>query len=109
MMFHQGDIIYLNCDPQSGHEQKGRRPALVISNDLSNERSAFVMVCPITHTQPKNPFFVALPQGLKTDGYVLCNQARMLDAVSRTAAFEESIDYDTTQEAVDIVISLIEC
>ena len=49
-IFGQGDIVYLDFDPQSGHEQKGRRPALVISNNLFNRVSSLTMVCPITHT-----------------------------------------------------------
>lgn len=49
-IFEQGDIVYLDFDPQSGHEQKGRRPALVISNNLFNRVSSLTMVCPITHT-----------------------------------------------------------
>lgn len=107
-MIYQGDIVYIDCDPQSGHEQKGRRPALVISNNIANRRSPFVMVCPITHTPPKNPFFVKVPDGVKVDGYVLCNQARMLDANSRNAAYIDRVDTETLHEAVDIVISLIE-
>lgn len=66
------------------------------------------MVCPITHTPPKNPFFVKVPDGVKVDGYVLCNQARMLDANSRNAAYIDRVDTETLHEAVDIVISLIE-
>lgn len=49
-VFEQGDIVYLDFDPQAGHEQKGRRPALVISNNLFNRVSSLTMVCPITHT-----------------------------------------------------------
>ena len=45
-IFEQGDIVYLDFDPQSGHEQKGRRPALVISNNLFNRVSSLTMVCP---------------------------------------------------------------
>lgn len=108
-MFSQGSIIYLDCDPQSGHEQKGRRPALVISNDIANAKNPFAMVCPITHTLPKNPFYVKVPHGLKVDGYILCNQAKMLDMDSRKASYADMVDYDTLQEAVDIVIGLIEC
>ena len=49
-IFEQGDIVYLDFDPQAGHEQKDRRPALVISNNLFNRVSSLTMVCPITHT-----------------------------------------------------------
>lgn len=105
----QGDIVYLDCDPRAGHEQGGRRPALVVSNDIANRRNRFAMVCPITHTLPRNPFFVKVPDGLKVDGYILCNQARMLDIDSRQATYVDAVDRNTLQEAVDIVIGLIEC
>lgn len=49
-VFEQGDIVYLDFDPQAGHEQRGRRPALVVSNNLFNRVSSLTMVCPITHT-----------------------------------------------------------
>ena len=50
-IFEQGDIVYLDFDPQSGHEQNGRRPALVISNNLFNRVSSLTMVCPQSPTQ----------------------------------------------------------
>ena len=45
----KGDFIVATFDPQSGHEQKGRRPALVISNSLFNKATGFTIVCPITN------------------------------------------------------------
>ena len=60
-IFEQGDIIYMDFDPQAGHEQKGRRPALVVSNNLFNRVSSLTMVCPITH-RPKKSFSYPLGQ-----------------------------------------------
>lgn len=54
----QGDFVILSFDPQSGHEQKGRRPALVISNTLFNKHTGLVMVCPITSTFRNFPFHI---------------------------------------------------
>ena len=71
-IFEQGDIVYLDFDPQSGHEQKGRRPALVISNNLFNRVSSLTMVCPITHTDRGHPFHLRLDERTKTDGVILC-------------------------------------
>ena len=82
-IFEQGDIVYLDFDPQSGHEQKGRRPALVISNNLFNRVSSLTMVCPITHTDRGHPFHLRLDERTRTDGVILCDQARMLDLNSR--------------------------
>ena len=107
-IFEQGDIVYLNFDPQSGHEQRGRRPALVVSSDLFNRVSSLTMVCPITHTDRGHPFHLRLDGRTKTDGVVLCDQARMLDLTSRRAAFEEKAPEDITAEAVDLIVGFVE-
>lgn len=70
-VFEQGDIVYLDFDPQAGHEQKGRRPALVVSNNLFNRVSSLTMVCPITHTDRGHPFHVKLDGALRQTG-LLC-------------------------------------
>lgn len=107
-IFEQGDIVYLDFDPQSGHEQRGRRPALVVSNDLYNRVSSLTMVCPITHTDRGHPFHIKLDERTKTDGVVMCDQARMLDLNSRHAAFEEKAPEDIVAEAVDLIIGFVE-
>lgn len=107
-IFEQGDIVYLDFDPQAGHEQKGRRPALVVSNDLFNRISSLTMVCPITHTDRGHPFHVRLDGRTKTDGIVMCDQARMLDLASRRAVFEEKAPADLVAEAVDLLIGFVE-
>lgn len=107
-VFEQGDIVYLDFDPQAGHEQKGRRPALVVSNDLFNRVSSLTMVCPVTHTDKGHPFHVRLDVRTKTDGVILCDQARMLDLNSRRASFEEKAPADIVAEAVDLIIGFVE-
>ena len=107
-IFEQGDIVYLDFDPQSGHEQRGRRPALVVSNNLFNRVSSLTMVCPITHTDKGHPFHVRLDERTKTDGVTLCDQARTLDLTSRNASFEERAPEDITAEAVDLIVGFVE-
>ena len=107
-VFEQGDIVYLDFDPQSGHEQKGRRPALVVSNNLFNRVSSLTMVCPITHTDRGHPFHLRLDGRTKTSGVVMCDQARTLDLASRRASFEEKAPADIVAEAVDLIISFVE-
>jgi len=107
-VFEQGDIVYLDFDPQSGHEQRGRRPALVVSNNLFNRVSNLTMVCPITHTDRNSPFQLRLDHRTKTDGVVMCDQARMLDLNSRRASFEEKSPADILAEAVDLIAGFIE-
>jgi mRNA interferase MazF len=106
--FSQGDIVYLNFTPQAGHEQRGRRPALVVSNDLFNRVCSLTMVCPITHTDRACPFHVRLDDRTKTDGVILCDQARMLDLSSREAVFVENAPKDLVAEVVDILTGIIE-
>ena len=67
----KGDLITLSFDPQSGHEQKGRRPALVVSNDLFNRHTGLALVCPITNTNRKVPFHVAVPNDTSITGFVM--------------------------------------
>ena len=107
-VFEQGDIVYLDSDPQSGHEQRGRRPALVVSNNLFNRVSSLTMVCPITNTDRGHPFHVRLDERPKSTGVVMCDQARMLDLGSCNATFEEKAPADITAEAVDLIIGFIE-
>ena len=107
-VFEQGDIVYLDFDPQSGHEQRGRRPALVVSNNLFNRVSSLTMVCPITNTDRKHPFHVRLDGRTKSTGVVMCDQARMLDLGSRNAVFEEKAPADIIAEAVDLIMGFLE-
>ena len=108
MVFEQGDIVYLDLDPQAGHEQRGRRPALVVSNNLFNRVNSLTMVCPITHTDRGSPFHIRLDGRTKTVGVIMCDQARMLDLSSRRASFEEKAPADILAEAVDIISGIIE-
>lgn len=107
-VFEQGDIVYMDFDPQAGHEQRGRRPALVVSSDLFNRVNSLTMVCPITHADRGSPFHIRLDDRTETDGVVMCDQVRMLDLNSRRAAFEEKAPDDVLAEAVDIIRGIIE-
>lgn len=79
----KGDFIAVTLDPQSGHEQRGRRPALVLSNDLFNAHTGLCMVCPITNTRRDYPFHVTIPDGLKVTGYVMVEQIKSIDFRAR--------------------------
>ncbi len=79
----KGDFVALSFDPQSGHEQRGRRPALVVSNDLFNKHTGLCIACPITSTQRDYPFHVAIPEGQKVTGVVMVEQVKSIDFRSR--------------------------
>jgi mRNA interferase MazF len=75
----RGDVVWLNFNPQAGHEQSGRRPAVVLSPAAYNGKVGLALMCPIT-SQPKGyPFEVALPDGLPVTGVVLSDQVKSLD------------------------------
>ena len=105
----QGDIIWITLDPQAGHEQKGRRPALVVSNNSFNHFvRTTAMVCPITNTDRKIPIHVHLNEKTKTSGVILCDQAKILDLQKRKAEFIEKAPREIILEAVDIISGFIE-
>ena len=79
----RGDFIAVTFDPQSGHEQRGRRPALVVSNDLFNRHTRLCIACPITTTRRDYPFHVAIPQGQDVTGFVMVEQVRSLNFRAR--------------------------
>lgn len=83
----QGDFIVLDFDPQAGHEQKGRRPALVLSKKIFNEKTGFAYVCPITSKKHDYPFHSEIPEGHPVHGYIMVDQARSLDYKHRKAHF----------------------
>ncbi|MFC1559239.1 type II toxin-antitoxin system PemK/MazF family toxin [Gemmatimonadota bacterium] len=79
----KGDFVVVTFNPQSGHEQQGRRPALVISNDLFNKHTGLCIACPITNTKRDYPFHVAIPEDQDVSGYVMVEQVKSLDFRSR--------------------------
>ena len=107
-MVRQGSIIWLNFDPQIGYEQKGRRPALVISNNTFNNFSKMVIVCPITAVDKNHPFHIKLSSQTKTQGVILCDQARTLDINARKYEFIENISEVILLEVIDIIFGFIE-
>jgi len=107
-MVKQGYIIWLNFDPQIGHEQKGRRPALVVSNETFNDFSNLAIVCPITNTNKEYPFHVKLDGRTKTTGVILADQTRTLDIGARNYEFIERVPDDILLEVIDIINGFIE-
>jgi mRNA interferase MazF len=81
----KGDFITVSFDPQSGHEQKGRRPALVVSNTLFNQRTGLAIVCPLTTTDRSYPFHVAVTGEPHMTGFVMVEQVKSIDYIARQA------------------------
>ena len=83
----RGDIVWLTFTPQLGHEQAGRRPALVLSPSAYNGKVGLAIFCPITSQVKGYPFEVAVPQGSAVDGVILSDQVKSLDWQARNAEF----------------------
>ncbi|MCK5540619.1 MAG: type II toxin-antitoxin system PemK/MazF family toxin [Deltaproteobacteria bacterium] len=99
----KGDLVILTFDPQSGHEQKGRRPAIVISNRLFNQVTGLAIVCPITNRDRNIPFHVALPKNNLLTGYIMVEQVKSVDFRTRKVKFVESATVDILNEVLAIL------
>ena len=98
-----GDFVRLTFDPQSGYEQRGRRPALVVSNTLFNARTQLAMVCPITNTFRNVPFHVKIPSDSSLTGYIMVEQIKSVDYVSRQVQFLEKAPNRILDEVLSIL------
>lgn len=107
-MVKQGDIIKLDFNPQSGHEQAGFRPALVISNNFFNAKTNLTIVCPITNTTRSFPLHVPLDDRTETTGVVLCEHIKTLDLKARAFRVVERVPDDVLDEVIAVVFSEIE-
>ena len=83
----QGDIVWLTLNPQKGHEQSGRRPAIVLSPASYNSKVGLAIFCPITSKEKGYPFEAKLPKKCKTQGVILIDQVKGLDWRSRYAEY----------------------
>lgn len=96
----RGDIVWLNFDPQAGHEQGGRRPALVISPQIYNEKVGLALMCPITSKIKGYPFEVPLLVSMKVSGVVLAEQIKSLDWQVRKAEIVCKVSDDIMEEVL---------
>ncbi|HXU44008.1 MAG TPA: endoribonuclease MazF [Thermoanaerobaculia bacterium] len=81
----RGDVVRLTFDPQAGHEQAGRRPAVILSPQAYNARVGLALFCPVTSKVKGYPFEVPLPESLTVSGVVLADQVKSLDWRARRA------------------------
>ncbi|RAU94357.1 endoribonuclease MazF [Paenibacillus sp. YN15] len=100
----RGDLVWLQFDPQAGHEQSGKRPALVISPSSYNSKVGLTLFCPVTSRMKGYPFEILIPQNLPIEGVILADQIKSLDWNSRQAIFICKVP----QAILDEVISKID-
>jgi len=103
----KGDFVVLTFDPQSGHEQKGRRPALVISNTLFNQHTGLAIVCPITNTDRNFPFHVNIPQDSSLSGFIMVEQVKSVDFKKRKIKYIEKSPDETMNDVLGILDACI--
>ena len=106
---NQGDIIALDFSPTKGHEQQGRRPALVVSNNTYNKHGhGIVIVCPITNTDRRIKTQIKLDDRTTTTGVIMTDQIKALDLNKRNPDYIEALTFDILVEICDIIGSFTE-
>ena len=96
----RGDAIWISLNPQAGHEQAGRRPAVVLSPGAYNGKVGLAILCPITGQIKGYPFEVRIPDGLPVGGVVLADQVKSLDWRARQAEWICTLPPDVTAEVL---------
>ncbi len=104
----RGDIVWLQFDPQAGHEQAGHRPAFVVSPRAYNSKVGLALFCPITSQIKGYPFEVLLPQEVKARGAILSDQLKSLDWRARKAVLFDVAPVSIVREVAARILALVE-
>lgn len=104
----RGDIVWLEFSPQAGHEQAGRRPALVVSPRSYNETVGLGLFCPITNQSKGYPFEVVLPASPQVSGVVLADQVKSQDWRTRKAKFIIAAPQEVIEEVLAKIATLLD-
>ena len=103
----RGDIVWLQFDPQAGHEQAGHRPALVVSPRSYNERVGLALFCPLTTSVKGYPFEVVVAAGGRAEGAILADQIKSLDWRVRQARKFDQVSDETLAEVLGKIGALV--
>ena len=103
----RGDVVWLDFNPQTGHEQAGRRPAFVLSPASYNRKVGLALFCPITNKSKGYPFEVDVPAGLDVTGTVLSDQIKNLDWKARNATFICRLPDETIEQVLAKAATLL--
>ena len=103
----RGDVVWIDLNPRAGHEQAGRRPALVLSPARYNSKVGLLLLCPVTTQIKGYPFEAHIPDGLKVIGTILSDQIKSLDWKARKAEFICSLPDSVVQEALKKLNTLL--
>lgn len=102
-----GDLVWLTFDPQAGHEQRGRRPALILSLRVYNAKARLAIACLVTAPAKGHPFEVSLPAGGAVTGVVLADHVKNLDWNARRAVFAAKASPDVLTEVRERLRALL--
>jgi len=102
----KGDLVILTFDPSAGHEQQGRRPALIISNEVFNKHVGLAIACPITNTDRNFPFHVKLDSTNLT-GFVMTEQIKSVDYNVRKVKFVERVSDEVMEKVLGMLESVV--
>ena len=94
----QGDIVWLTLNPEKGHEQSGRRPAVVLSPLSYNSKAGLAIFCPVTSKEKGYPFEIKLPDKCSVQGVILADQVKSFDWRSRYAEYICSVSQSVLKE-----------
>ena len=103
----RGDVVWLQFNPQAGHEQAVRRPAVVLSPESYNHKTSLALFCPVTSQAKGYPFETPLPSELPVRGVVLCDQIKSLDWTVRQAEFIGELPEATLDEVMAKALALL--
>ena len=103
----RGDIVWLTFTPPAGHEQDGRRPALVLSPQSYNEKTSLAVFCPITSRVKGYPFEGALPSASPVTGVILADQVKSLDWRARRTRFAARAPSQVMSEVLEKLTVLL--
>jgi len=103
----RGDVVWITLNPQAGHEQAGRRPAVVLSPAVYNGKVGLAILCPITNQIKGYPFEVLIPPGMAVSGAILADQVKSLDWRARDAEWICTLPGETVNEVLQKLGTLL--
>ena len=101
------DAVWINFNPQAGHEQAGHRPAVILSPGAYNDKTSLAILCPITNQVKGYPFEVAIPSGLNVTGVILADQVKSMDWRARNASLICPLPQETVTTTLQRVETLL--
>ncbi|MBL0176073.1 MAG: endoribonuclease MazF [Ignavibacteria bacterium] len=103
----RGDIVWITFNPQAGHEEAGRRPAVILTRGEYNAKVGLTLLCPITSQVKGYPFEVRIPDGLPVNGVILSDQVKSMDWRARNASFVCALAPETILEVLQKIDTLL--